>query len=136
MVRQNWGRIINIGGTSARRASGNLRAGVRNAGLVNFTKYLAEDLGPSGVTVNIVHPGTTRTERSGPMYQEQAQQLGITVEEVEEVEARVASGNSTKRIVDARELAYVVAFLASPRSIAISGEVISASGGAGQAVFH
>ena len=72
MVRQNWGRIINIGGTSARRASGNLSAGVRNAGLVNFTKYLAEDLGPSGVTVNIVHPGTTRTERSGPMYQEQA----------------------------------------------------------------
>ncbi len=133
MVRQNWGRIINIGGTSARRASGNLSAGVRNAGLVNFTKYLAEDLGPSGVTVNIVHPGTTRTERSGPMYQEQAQQLGITVEEVE---ARVASGNSTKRIVDARELAYVVAFLASPRSIAISEEVISASGGAGQAVFH
>ncbi len=106
---------------------------MRNAGLVNFTKYLAEDLGPSGVTVNIVHPGATRTERSGPMYQEQAQQLGITVEEVE---ARVASGNSTKRIVDARELAYVVAFLASPRSIAISGEVISASGGAGQAVFH
>ena len=55
---------------------------------------------------------------------------------MEEVEARVASGNSTKRIVDARELAYVVAFLASPRSIAISGEVISASGGAGQPVFH
>ena len=67
------------------------------------------------------------------MYQEQAQKLGISVEEVE---ARVASGNSTKRIVDAQELAYVVAFLASPRSIAISGEVISASGGAGQAVFH
>ena len=67
------------------------------------------------------------------MYQEQARQQGITVEEVE---ARIASGNSTKRIVDARELAYVVAFLASPRSIAISGEVISASGGAGQAVFH
>ncbi len=133
MVRQNWGRIINIGGTSARRASGNLSAGVRNAGLVNFTKYLAEDLGPSGVEVNIVHPGATRTERSAPMYQEQARQLGITVEEVE---ALVASGNSTKRIVDARELAYVVAFLASPRSIAISGEVISASGGAGQAVFH
>ena len=133
MVRQSWGRIINIGGTSARRASANLSAGVRNAGLVNFTKYLAEDLGVSGITVNIVHPGSTRTERSAPMYQEQARQEGITVEEVED---RVASGNSTKRIVDARELAYVVAFLASPRSIAISGEVISASGGAGQAVFH
>ena len=133
MIAQNWGRIINIGGTSARRANGNLSAGVRNAGLVNFTKYLAEDLGQSGITANIVHPGTTRTERSGPMYEEEAQKLGTTVAQVE---ARVASGNSTKRIVDASELAYVVAFLASPISIALSGEVISASGGAGLAVFH
>ena len=67
------------------------------------------------------------------MYEEEAQKLGTTVAEVE---ARVASGNSTKRIVDASELAYVVAFLASPRSIALSGEVISASGGSGLAVFH
>ena len=133
MTKQGWGRIINIGGTSARRASSNLSAGVRNAGLVNLTKYLAEDLGPSGVTANIVHPGATRTERSRPMHQQQAQQQGITVEELE---ARIAANNSTKRIVDASELAYVVAFLASPRSVAISGEVISASGGAGQAVFH
>ena len=133
MAEQGWGRIINIGGLSARRAAGNLSAGVRNAGLVNLTKYLAEELGPVGVTANLVHPGTTRTERSGPMHAQQARQQGITVEELE---ARIASGNSTKRIVDASELAYVVAFLASPRSIAISGEVIAAGGGAGQAVFH
>ena len=134
MTSQGWGRIINIGGMSARNSSGaNASAGVRNAGLVNLTKYLSQQLGPSGVTVNLVHPGATRTERSGPMYQEQARQQGITVEEVE---ARVAANNATKRIVDASELAYVVAFLASPRSIAISGEVIAASGGAGNAVFH
>ena len=133
MSEQGWGRIINIGGMSARRAGGNLSAGVRNAGLVNMTKFLAEDLGPHGITVNIIHPGTTRTERSGPMYEEQAQRQGISVDEVE---TRVAANNSTKRIVDAAELAYVVAFFASPRSIAISGEVLSASGGAGQSVFH
>jgi enoyl-[acyl-carrier-protein] reductase (NADH) len=67
------------------------------------------------------------------MYEEQARREGISVEEVKK---RVAAGNSTKRIVDASEVAFVVAFLSSPRSIAISGEVISASGGAGQAVFH
>ena len=78
-------------------------------------------------------PGATRTERSGPMYEEQARQQGISVEEVE---ARVAANNATNRIVDASELAYVVAFLASPRSIAISGEVIAAGGGSGQAVYH
>ena len=134
MTDQGWGRIVNIGGLSARNANGaNVSAGIRNAGLVNLTKYLSQQLGPSGVTVNLVHPGATRTERSGPMYEEQARQQGISVEEVE---ARVAANNATNRIVDASELAYVVAFLASPRSIAISGEVIAAGGGSGQAVYH
>jgi NAD(P)-dependent dehydrogenase (short-subunit alcohol dehydrogenase family) len=67
------------------------------------------------------------------MYAEQAEREGISVEEVER---RVASGNSTRRIVDAEELAWVVAFLASPRSIALSGETIAAGGGAGANVYH
>ena len=54
----------------------------------------------------------------------------------DEVERRVASRNSTRRIVDAEELAWVVAFLASPRSIAVSGETIAAGGGAGINVYH
>ena len=134
MTAQGWGRIVNIGGLSARNSSGNnLSAGIRNSGLANLTKYLAQQLGPSGVTVNLVHPGATRTERSGPGYEEQARQQGVTVAKVE---ARVASNNATRRIVDASELAYVVVFLASPRSISISGEVIAAGGGSGTAVFH
>ena len=133
MQRQGWGRIVNIGGLSARRAAGNLSAGVRNSGLSNLTKYLAEELGDAGVCVNLVHPGTTRTERSAPMYAAQAEQEGITVAEVER---RAAARNSTRRIVDAAELAWVVAFLASPRSIAISGETIAAGGGAGTNVYH
>ena len=133
MQRQGWGRIVNIGGLSARRAEGNLSAGVRNSGLSNLTKYLAEELGGHGVCVNLVHPGTTRTERSGPMYAAQAEREGIAVAEVER---RVAARNSTRRIVDAGELAWVVAFLASPRSIAISGETIAAGGGAGTNVYH
>ncbi|MXZ91309.1 MAG: SDR family oxidoreductase [Chloroflexi bacterium] len=133
MQQQGWGRIVNVGGLSARRAEGNLSAGVRNSGLSNLTKYLAEELGGDGVCVNLVHPGTTRTERSGPMYAEQAEREGVTVEEVER---RVAARNSTRRIVDAEELAWVVAFLASPRSIALSGETIAAGGGAGTNVYH
>ena len=133
MQQQGWGRIVNVGGLSARRGAGNVSAGVRNSGLSNLTKYLAEELGGSGVCVNLVHPGTTRTERSGPMYTEQAEREGVTVEEIER---RVAAGNSTRRIVDAEELAWVVAFFASPRSIAISGETIAAGGGAGLNVYH
>ena len=133
MQQQGWGRIVNIGGLSARQAAGNLSAGVRNSGLSNLTKYLAEELGGSGVCVNLVHPGTTRTERSGPMYAAQAEREGTTVEDVER---RAAARNSTRRIVDAEELAWVVAFLASPRSIAVSGETIAAGGGAGINVYH
>ena len=133
MQQQGWGRIVNVGGLSARRAEGNLSAGVRNSGLSNLTKYLAEELGGDGVCVNLVHPGSTRTERSGPMYAEQAQREGVTAEEIER---RVAARNSTRRIVDAEELAWVVAFLASPRSIALSGETIAAGGGAGTNVYH
>ena len=133
MTSQGWGRIINIGGMSARQPKENLGAAIRIAGVVSMTKYLADQLGLSGITINTVYPGTTRTERTPEMFRRQAQQQGITVEELE---ARIASNNSTRRIVDASEVAYVVAFLASPRAVAISGEAIAASGGAGQAVFY
>ena len=45
MQQEGWGRIVNVGGLSARRGAGNLSAGVRNSGLSNLTKYLAEELG-------------------------------------------------------------------------------------------
>ena len=131
MRRQGWGRIINIGGLSGRQ-SGNI-SGLRNAAIVHLTKTLSDQLGPYGITVNLVHPGTTRTERSGPMYAEQARQQGVTVEEIER---RVAQNIAIRRIVDAKEVGYVVAFLASPKATAITGEIIAAGGGSQRAVFQ
>jgi len=131
MQRQGWGRIVNIGGLSGRR-SGNI-SGLRNAAIVHLTKTLSDQLGPSGITVNLVHPGTTRTERSGPMYAERARQQGVSVEEIER---RVAQENAIRRIVDAKEIGYVVAFLASPKATAITGEVIAAGGGTMRAVYQ
>lgn len=131
MERRGWGRIINIGGTSARQ--GGTISGLRNAAIVHLTKTLSELLGPTGVTVNLIHPGTTRTERSGPTYAEQARQQGITVEEVER---RISQNNAIRRIVDAREIGYVVCFLASPKATCITGEVVAAGGGSMRAVFQ
>jgi NAD(P)-dependent dehydrogenase (short-subunit alcohol dehydrogenase family) len=131
MQRQGWGRIINIGGLSGRQ-SGNI-SGLRNAGIVHLTKTLSDQLGPHGINVNLVHPGTTRTERSGPMYQEQARQQGVTVEEIEK---RIAQNIAIRRIVESKEVAYVVTFLASPMSVAVTGEVIAAGGGSQRAVFQ
>ncbi len=131
MRRNGWGRIINVGGLSARR-SGSI-SGLRNAAVAHLTKTLSDQLGPDGITVNLVHPGTTRTERTGPMHQEQAARQGV---DVPEIERRVAQNIAIRRIVDAQEIGWLVAFLASPRSSAITGEVIAAGGGAGQAVFQ
>ena len=131
MERQGWGRIINIGGLSGRQSSA--ISGMRNAAIVHLTKTLSDQLGPAGITVNLVHPGTTRTERSDPMYAERARQEGVTVEEIER---RIAQNIAIHRIVDACEIGYVVTFLASPKSTAITGEVIAAGGGSMRAVYQ
>jgi NAD(P)-dependent dehydrogenase (short-subunit alcohol dehydrogenase family) len=116
MERRGWGRIINIGGLSGRR-SGNI-SGLRNAAIVHLTKTLADQLGPRGITVNLVHPGATRTERT------------------DDETARRAASNAIRRIVDAQEIGQVVAFLASTKSASITGVAIDASGGSIPVMFQ
>ena len=131
MQQRGWGRIINIGGLSGRRSG--VISGLRNAAVVHLTKTLADQLGQHGITVNLIHPGATRTERTGPGYAEQARREGVTAEEIER---RVAQNNAIRRIVDAEEIGQVVAFLASPRAACITGVAIDASGGSLRAVFQ
>src|SRR5215213_1265033 len=112
LKEQGWGRIINISGTNARNA-GNLSGGARNASLVHMSKTLAVQLGRFGITVNCLHPGTTRTERTPRLLAKQAAELGISPEEVEKRNYAPDSprGNAICRMVDATEVAYVAAFL-------------------------
>ena len=116
MQQRRWGRIINIGGLSGRR-SGNI-SGLRNAAIVHLTKTLADELGAHGITVNLVHPGATRTERTDA-----------------ETERRAAS-NAIRRIVDASEIAQVVTFLASTKAANVTGVAIDASGGSIPVMFQ
>jgi NAD(P)-dependent dehydrogenase (short-subunit alcohol dehydrogenase family) len=137
LKEQRWGRIINISGTNARNA-GNLSGGARNVALVHFTKTLAVQLGRYGITVNCIHPGTTRTERTPSLLASRAAELGITPEAVEQQDFAHGSprGNAIGRMVDASEIAYLTAFLASDKAWAVTGELIVATGGAGQAVYY
>lgn len=68
MKAQRRGRIVNIGSVAGNgpysHSDSFLPYGASKAGLVGFTKHLAKQLGPHGITVNIVSPGTTRTERA------------------------------------------------------------------------
>src|SRR5437667_2249639 len=137
LKQQSWGRIINISGTNARNA-GNLSGGARNGALVHFTKTLAVQLGRYGITVNCIHPGTTRTERTPGLLAARAAQLGVTPEEAERRDFAPDSprGNAICRMVDAAEVAFVAVFLASDKAWAVSGELVAASGGAGGSVYY
>ena len=132
MLQQGWGRIINISGLAARQ-SGSTIGSMRNVAVAAMTKNLADELGPYGINVTVVHPGTTRTERTQSMVAEQASSQGISPAEVE---LRMAEDISVRRIIDAREIAYVVTFLASPKSGAINGDGIAAGGGAGRSIHY
>src|SRR5229473_6276272 len=135
MKEQKWGRIINISGTNARNA-GNLSGGARNGSLVHMTKTLGVQLGRYGITVNCIHPGTTRTERTPSLVAARAAQLGVSPEEAERQDFAPDSprGNAICRMVDASEVAFVAVFLASEKAWAVSGELVAAGGGAGRAV--
>jgi len=124
MIRQGWGRIINISGLGARSTLSITRT-IRNVGVVALTKNLADELGPHGINVVGVHPGVTRTEKTGPSVQAEAERLGLSVAEVEQRRA----ANIIGRLVDAEEVADVIAFLASPRSASITGDFIPVGGG-------
>lgn len=126
MIEQNWGRIINVSGLNARHA-GSIAGSIRNVAVSAMTKNLADELGRHGINVTVVHPGMTVTERTGPMITARAEADGITEAEAA---TRLGAGVSIGRLVDAAEVADVVTFLASPRSVAITGDAIAAGGGA------
>jgi len=137
MKEQGFGRIVNISGGNARNA-GNLSGGARNVSLVHLTKTLSNQVGRYGITVNCIHPGTTRTERTPGLLAARAAQQGISLEEVEQGDFAPDSprGNAICRMVDASEIAYLTAFLASDKAWAITGELISANGGVGNSVYY
>lgn len=132
MAAQGWGRIINISGLAARH-SGSTIGSIRNVAVAALTKNLADELGPSGITVTVVHPGLTRTEKTPAVIAARAAASGLSEAEVE---VDLASLNSLRRLIDAREVAYVVAFLASPRAGAINGDAIAVGGGVGRAIHY
>jgi NAD(P)-dependent dehydrogenase (short-subunit alcohol dehydrogenase family) len=130
MIRQGWGRIISISGLAA-RSTGSTIGSMRNVAVVAMTKNLADELGPRGINVTVVHPALTRTEKTPAVIASLAERQGISIEDAEK---RMVT-NLVGRWIDARDIAYVVTFLASPKAAAINGDVIAAGGGV-KGVIH
>jgi NAD(P)-dependent dehydrogenase (short-subunit alcohol dehydrogenase family) len=132
MIRSGWGRIINVSGLNARN-SASIIGSVRNVAVVALTKNVADELGPYGINVTVVHPGLTLTEHYLAEIDAQAADEGI--ERAQIIERRFAR-NILKRPIEAREVAQVVVFLASPKSVAINGDVIAAGGGTPGVIYY
>lgn len=132
MKAQGWGRIINISGLAARQ-TGNTIGSIRNVAVSALTKNLADELGPFGINVTCVHPGLTWTDSMQRVTEQQAAGGGETLEAVRQ---RLAGQNAVQRIIEAQDIAAIVAFLAAPLSVAITGDSIAAGGGVGRAIHY
>jgi NAD(P)-dependent dehydrogenase (short-subunit alcohol dehydrogenase family) len=128
MQKQRWGRIVNLIGHRGRQPETQaMPAGVANAGLINFTKSLADEFVRDGILVNGVSPCPMETRRLDYMVKAKAAMMGITEEAAREAFLRdIPIG----RFARPEEIAPLIAFLASARNSYISGTTIAIDGGA------
>jgi NAD(P)-dependent dehydrogenase (short-subunit alcohol dehydrogenase family) len=132
MTARGGGRIINISGLAA-RSTGSTVGSMRNVAVAAMTKNLADELGSRGISVICVHPALTRTEKTPAVVEAQAARLGVSIDEVEQ---RLNRTNVLGRLIDAREVAYVVVFLASPKAVAVNGDAVVVGGGVPGSIYY
>jgi 3-oxoacyl-[acyl-carrier protein] reductase/(S)-1-phenylethanol dehydrogenase len=117
MQERSWGRVINVTSTTVGLVMNGFLAYVTSkAGIIGFTRALASEVGPSGITVNAVMPGLTRTE-------------GTRGEEESGFMEEMAARQPIPRIVETDDLADVVVFLASDSSRMMTGQTLVVDGG-------
>jgi NAD(P)-dependent dehydrogenase (short-subunit alcohol dehydrogenase family) len=131
MRAAGWGRIVNVGGLTARNTEA--LSGMRNTALVHLTKTLSDQLGPVGITVNIVHPGVTRTEHVEAWFADMAKSEGTTIEAI--IKREAADPAAIRRMLEVEEVADCILFLASKRASGLTGESIAVDGGLSRAVY-
>ena len=132
MKKQGAGRIINISGIAA-RSTGSIIGSVRNIGVAALSKNLADELAPFAITVNCIHPMLTRTEKVDEIVARNAKEQGISIEEADR---GMAASSLAGRLITAEEVADVVLFLASPRSVAVNGDSIATGGGSKGTIYY
>jgi 3-oxoacyl-[acyl-carrier protein] reductase len=126
--QRGGGRIVHITSVAVKQpVPGLMLSNAVRAAVVGFSKTLARELAPEKITVNCVAPGHSRTARAIQLARATAEREG---KPLEEIERRTVSNIPMGRLGEPRELADLIAFLASERSGYITGSVIQVDGGA------
>ena len=122
MVEQKYGRIISLSSVSALGNRGQANYSTAKAGLQGFTRTLAIELGPFGITANAVAPGFIDTE----MTRATARRQGHDPQQVIEMASKSIP---VRRVGQPRDVANVICFLASEESSYVTGQIIYVAGG-------
>jgi 3-oxoacyl-[acyl-carrier protein] reductase len=122
MVEQRYGRIINLSSSSALGNRGQTNYSAAKAGMQGFTKTLAIELGPFGITANAVAPGFIETDMT-------ASTAARVKMEFEDFKNAAASQIPVRRVGQPADVAHTISFLASEGAGFVSGQVIYVAGG-------
>jgi NAD(P)-dependent dehydrogenase (short-subunit alcohol dehydrogenase family) len=123
MLRRRSGRIINIASTLALRGGADeIAYATSKAGMIGFTKSLAQEVGPKCIRVNAICPSLTETGLTRSYFEG----LGVSPRVMAVVFARLAS---MERPMTAADVADVALFLASKESDYVNGQIIALEGG-------
>jgi 3-oxoacyl-[acyl-carrier protein] reductase len=116
MIAGKWGRIVNLGGISMFRGlAGRAHVSAAKAGMVGMTRSLASELGPHGITVNVVAPGAIATERGSAAGARPA--------------ATASAAVPVGRDGRPEEIAHVITMLCQPEGAYTTGQTIEVNGG-------
>jgi len=127
MRAQKWGRVVNVIGRSGHQPRPvYLAGGAVNAGLLSFTKGLAEDCAKDNVLVTGVNPGPIDTPRWQSLREAAVRARCLTAEQYD---SRAIASVPLGRLGTSEECAAVIVFLCSGRASYVTGEIVNVDGG-------
>jgi NAD(P)-dependent dehydrogenase (short-subunit alcohol dehydrogenase family) len=131
MLRRNWGRIIFMSSESAVQIPVEMiHYGMTKTAQLAIARGLAESVAGTGVTVNSVLPGPTKSEGVGGFVENMAKHRNVSVGQVEkEFFEKTRPSSLLRRFATVEEVAAMVTYVASPRSSATNGAALRVDGG-------